>query len=76
MGSRIYCNVRFGFYTVTTTMLNRAVDPSTLNSRPDVADGVIHLAAMGPPTGESSIHRRVNAEKAAGEEPAHCARQV
>ena len=57
-------------------MLNRAVDPSTLNSRPDVADGVIHLAAMGPSTGESSIHRRVNAEKAAGEEPAHCARHV
>jgi len=58
MVSHIYRNVRFGFYTVTTTMLNRAVDPSTLYSRPDVADSVIHLAAVGPSTGELNTSAR------------------
>ena len=39
-------------------MLNRAVDPSMLYSRPDVADSVIHLAAVGPSTGELNTSAR------------------
>ena len=71
----IYRNIRFGFYrdnTITTTMLHRAVDPSLASRRPDGVISIINPATVDlSSTGESSTtDQRVDAEKAATEEPA------